>query len=313
IDEVMDLFRERTRSQGIFLRARIGKDVPDRIVSDPTRLRQILINIVGNAVKFTQTGGVTIEVEALVFEEAGLCFAVRVTDTGRGMTREQANKLFQPFTQADSSTTREFGGTGLGLVLSRRLANALNGEIEIEACEPTRGCTFLVTFKAELAEVVTHPAFSIPAAGITNLAGDSLSKSTSKAILRLQDVRILVADDSVDNVYLVQRLLSKHGAIVMTANNGADAFRSGIKNQPDLILMDIQMPEMDGYEATRALREAGYNRPIIALTAHAMAEERARTVAAGCSGHLTKPLNNAELLDMIEQFAGKTPTILTNH
>jgi len=287
IDDVMDVFRERTRAKGIYLRAHLNKETPGRIVCDPTRLRQILINIVGNAVKFTNEGGVTIEVIGLKQDSNKVNFRVFVRDTGVGMDVEQMQRIFQPFMQADNTTSRKFGGTGLGLALSRRLANALNGDVSIEKCDPKEGSTFLISFEATLPSPVRESKATEPV------------KIQSSAIL--DGVRVLVADDSQDNLFLVELILTSHGAVVEVADNGAEAFRMGMRGSYDIILMDIQMPGMDGYEATRALREAGFKKPIIALTAHAMAEERARSFAAGCDGHLTKPLDKTELVATIER------------
>ena len=285
VDDVMDLFRERTRAKGIYLRAHLGKETPDRIISDPTRLRQILINIVGNAIKFTNEGGVTVDVVGTSGSDANLKFKVIVRDTGIGMVAEQSHRIFQPFMQADNTTTRKFGGTGLGLALSKRLANALKGDVVIESSQPELGSTFLVTFEA-----------AVPSIGHSARPKESHRIYKDAVLLGL---KILVADDSNDNLLLVSRILGKQGAGVVTARNGLEAFRLSLAGKYDLVLMDIQMPEMDGYEATRSLRDAGFKKPIIALTAHAMAEERARSYAAGCNGHLTKPLDENELVQMI--------------
>ncbi len=293
IDDVLDVFRERTRSKNIFLRAHLNKEIPDRVFSDPTRIRQILINVVGNAVKFTASGGVTIEVSANGNASEKTQFKILVKDTGVGLTGEQKERLFQPFMQADNSTTRKYGGTGLGLALSKRLANALGGDIYVEVDEAARvGCTFGITFVAALPKLVATQVKIKDEAPKNNEANTQL----------LSGIRILLADDSPDNQVLVGLVLRRQGATVDIAVNGVEAFKMGMNGNFDLVLMDIQMPEMDGYEATRALREAGFKKPIVALTAHAMAEERARTLAAGCDGHLTKPLNQAELIDTIERL-----------
>ncbi len=297
IDDVMDVFRERTHSKNIFLRAHLNKNTPARVFSDPTRIRQILINLVGNAVKFTTNGGVTIEVSASENSDEKTQFTILVKDTGVGLTSEQKERLFQPFMQADNSTTRKFGGTGLGLALSKRLAGALGGDIFIEANENAQnGCTFGFTFAA-----------SVPKQSVTDVKiKDNTQKNIEQNDQLLSGVSVLLAEDSTDNQLLVRLVLTKQGATVETANNGVEAFKMGMNGNFDIALMDIQMPEMDGYEATRALREAGFKKPIVALTAHAMPEERARTLAAGCSAHLTKPLNQAELIETIERLTSYT-------
>jgi PAS domain S-box-containing protein len=296
IDDVMDLFRERTRAKGIYLRAVLSNAASERIVSDPTRLRQILINIVGNAVKFTHQGGVTIEVRESKDDLGRVNFDLFVRDTGVGMSPEQQSGIFEPFTQADNTTTRKFGGTGLGLALSKRLAKALGGDVVIQECTLKKGCIFVISFQASLPTINSQP-----------IANESV-KSDEHAFLF--GIRILLADDSKDNLFLVSHILTKQGAAVDTADDGNEAFRMGMAKNYDIVLMDIQMPEMDGYEATRALRDAGFKKPIIALTAHAMAEERARSLAAGCNGHLTKPLNQKEMLETIKlNLKNKSPDL----
>ena len=291
VQEVLDLFRERARAKGIYLVLSMKEGVPARILSDPTRLRQIFINLIGNAVKFTREGGVTVFVGAVPNADGKLDFEVCIRDTGVGIAPEQKAKLFQPFSQADNSTTRKFGGTGLGLALSIRLARALGGDISIRDCDPAegQGSTFVFEFEA---------AASRQSRGLGGVAkrGEVLRRD-----LALSGVKVLVADDSSDNRFLVERILSSHGAEVETASTGLEAFKLGIKGDHDIVLMDIQMPLLDGYDATRTMREAGYTKPIIALTAHAMAEERARTRAAGCDGHLTKPIQQKELIETISR------------
>ncbi len=292
IDEVVDLFRERTIAKSIFLKTSIDRGVPDKIISDPTRLRQILINIVGNAVKFTSQGGCIIDVTAERTEENKFLFSIAVKDTGLGMDGDQISKLFSPFVQADNTTTRNYGGTGLGLALSKRLAKALNGDIAIKQSTFGEGTTVAITFAASAPEV-----------------SQKWELHHSEVILKnnsLSGARILVADDSSDNLIYIQTILAKKGAIVETVTNGRDAFKFCMRGKYDIVLMDIQMPIMDGYEATRALREAGFQRPIIALTAHAMAEERARSLAAGCNEHITKPINGIELAGAILRTISET-------
>ncbi len=293
IDDVMDVFRERTLAKKIHLRTSFEEGVASRIVSDPTRLRQILLNIVGNAVKFTDNGGVNLLIKSKKVAEGRIQIEVHVKDTGVGMNQEQQDRLFQPFMQADNSTTRKFGGTGLGLALSKRLANALGGDIQITDCQFGKGCTFVVTFLAGLPDEKNSRAFS---------SGGAARVAPSQEFPSLEGVKILVADDSPDNLVLVELMLSRQGATIVTADNGREAFKIGMSDSFDIVLMDIQMPGMDGYEATKALREAGFKKPVIALTAHAMAEERARSKAAGCNAHLTKPLNQLELITTIAKF-----------
>ncbi len=293
VDDAMDIFRESARAKGIFLRAHVAKDTPSKIRSDPTRIRQILINVVGNAIKFTELGGVTIDVRIGDSDGSKTQFIIAAKDSGIGISEDQAKRLFQPFTQADNSTNRKYGGTGLGLVISKRLAIALGGDVSIEDYSTPNGCTFIFTFSAIVSQNEENQ--KVAEKKITG----SDTKSAEKKNQALQDLRILIADDSSDNRVLVQLILSKQGAMVEIAKNGLEAFSMGMNGTFDIILMDIQMPEMDGYEATRALREAGFKKPIIALSAHAMSEDRTKTIASGCNEHITKPINQVELCEAI--------------
>lgn len=295
LDEALDLFRERTKSKGLYLRLYMDESVPNRISSDPTRLRQIFINIIGNAVKFTERGGITIRVRAVADIDQKLTFTVVVQDTGIGILEEQRDRLFQPFSQADNSTTRKYGGTGLGLVLSGRLAKALGGTITVATPDDSTGSAFHIQFVA----MAANPGSPAVAPSVA-----SLSKDAGRA---LENVHILVAEDSPDNQFLIRHILTGLGARVETVSNGRDAYNSALANDFDLILMDIQMPIMDGNQATQALRGVGYKRPIIALTAHAMAEERTRSHEAGSDGHVTKPINQGELVKAIRDCIGTNP------
>jgi PAS domain S-box-containing protein len=287
IQEVLLLFRDRAQQKKLQLGADIRPGVPERIASDPLRLRQILVNLVGNAVKFTAKGFVVIVVHAARHENAWkIC--IEVQDSGIGLTPEQSERLFQPFTQADHSTTRKYGGTGLGLALSQRLAEALGGRIRIAASEAGKGSTFCVDFLA----------------GEARTAAESNRKAVAQTVdpLQLQGVRVLVVDDSPDNLFLVKNFLAKSGAIVATAASGQQALELAAAHSYDLILLDIQMPELDGYQTLKLLREQGVQKPIVALTAHAMADERQHTQQAGFHAHLTKPLDALELVATVARL-----------
>lgn len=284
LSEVQTLLEDRARAKGISVKLNWDSQIPSRIWSDPVRLRQILINILGNAIKFTSKGGVDISVQATPKDQKHQ-FKIAVADTGIGLLPDQLDNLFQPFTQADSSTTRKFGGTGLGLVLSRRLAQALGGDISVKANAPN-GSVFTISFTAR----AEGKAAKTSAASPNGVRGP------------LSGLKVLVVDDSPDNRTLIQVVLSRRGAQVLSAENGRKALDAAKSEEVDVILMDIQMPGMDGYEATRLLRTSGFKKPIVALTAHAMAEERERTRAAGCDAHLTKPLDFDELVGTLEKF-----------
>ena len=294
INDVALMFQDRARTIGIQLSTEIEPSVAQRIISDSVRLRQILINIVGNAVKFTEVGSVKIVVSSKKVADQLDEFLIVVRDTGRGLTEEQKAKLFRPFVQADSTTTREFGGTGLGLVLSRKLASALGGDIQIGDCAPREGCSFLITFRAVVA---ANQKLQDSRSGIATVTGE----------LPLQNLRILLVEDSVDNQFLIKRLLVRHGANVTIADNGQIGFSKAISSEFDVVLMDIQMPVMDGYTAMKKLALAEYKKPVIALTAHAMEDERRKTSAAGFSAHVTKPVEVKSLIATINSVLLNTP------
>ncbi len=286
IHDALDLFETKAKSKGVDLRLDIGAGVPDRICSDPTRMRQILINLIGNAVKFTSKGEVTLRVRTTHVHHDLHRLNVDVIDTGPGISPAEGSKLFTPFTQADNSTTRKHGGTGLGLALSKKLAQAMGGDLSFRS-KVNRGTVFSLTMDARVpARQESRPDHQAcaPAGGAY-----------------LRGMNILLADDSVDNQILINTILSKHGASVATVENGAEAVRRALNEHFDLILMDIQMPVMDGNEATKRLRKSGYDKPIYALTAHAMVEEREKSRDAGCDGHLTKPLDMKRLLRTVSE------------
>lgn len=285
----MQSFRHQASDKGILLSMRLETPIPVTIESDPMRLRQILFNIVGNAIKFTPSGKVEIAVRL-----QGEQLKITVSDEGVGITPGQAAKLFQPFIQADNSTTRKFGGTGLGLSLARKLARKLDGDVVLGESAPGRGSTFEITFG-------TGPLQGIKL--INQLGGEKPRlQAVAKAGPRLEGVRVLIVEDAPENQMLLQHFLTIAGAVVKVADNGQEGVAKALAEEFDIILMDIQMPVLDGYQATRQLRGRAYRKPILALTAHALKEERDRCLAAGCDDHLTKPLNREELLARIAHF-----------
>ncbi|MES2745455.1 MAG: ATP-binding protein [Bdellovibrionota bacterium] len=294
LSEIVSLFSETVKAKDLYLTLTIDSNVPGTVLSDPARLRQILINIIGNAVKFTSVGGIKVKVESSPIGDRTAKIIISVSDTGPGLMRSQQKKLFQPFTQADNTTTRKFGGTGLGLALSRRLAQAMGGNIGISACKIRRGCTFQISIEVGLPEGLA--------------VAMSLSTPTIAASLQpkvLSHARVLLVEDAVDNQVLIKRILTKNGAEVDLASNGLEGMQKALdgKGKYTIVLMDIQMPIMDGYEAIRKLRASGYRGPVFALTAHAMAEERKKTQAAGYDGHLTKPLDTDVLIQTVRKFS----------
>jgi PAS domain S-box-containing protein len=303
IEEVVSLMRVRAVEKGLSLEVSYAFPLPATIISDPARLRQILTNLVGNAVKFTTRGHVEVAVQCstdLQSHRARLVLAVK--DTGLGMTPEQVDGLFQPFAQADSSTTRRFGGTGLGLSICKRLAEALDGDITVES-RPEEGSVFTFAMNVAVPEAVRM--LCSPSETEAEVL-ESARGATSHARLR---GRVLLAEDGHDNQQLLSAILHLAGAQVDTVANGKLAVEGALSSQSagapyGVILMDMQMPELDGYQATRKLREAGYRHPIIALTAHAMADDRAKCLAAGCDDYATKPVDRASLLGAMARLMG---------
>jgi CheY-like chemotaxis protein len=268
----------------------IAGSVPERMRGDPTRLRQILVNLVGNAIKFTEKGSVHISLgcnpdRARVRNEIGLHFEVR--DTGIGIPAEQQSKIFEPFRQADGSTSRKYGGTGLGLAICSQLTAMMGGRIWVES-QP--GCGSAFHFTAILA--VSEQNAEAPAPAPANLPASTPARK----------LHILLAEDNAVNQKLAVRLLERSGHSVVCANDGRQALEAFGREPFDLVLMDVQMPQMDGLEATAAIRhlEAGSRHtPILALTANAMKGDRERCLAAGMDGYMAKPLRREILFETI--------------
>ncbi len=299
VEEVAMLLMPRAHEKKIELRIQYDTPIPETIESDPTRLRQILLNLVGNAVKFTETGTVTVHVSA---EENRPNMRFRIVDTGVGMTPEQRDAIakFDAFKQADGSTTRRFGGTGLGLRISNSLAQLLGGSIEVES-ELGRGSVFTAYIATgNLDGVARLTTDQIDQLRKTFVQDQFTSDTPAKSVPQLAGLRVLVAEDGPDNQRLIQFHLKKAGASVTIAENGRVAVDAVINAKPheqfDLVFMDMQMPELDGYDATRLLRNKGYRLPIVALTAHAMAGDRQKCLDAGCNDYLTKPINKVALV-----------------
>lgn len=273
--------------------------VPESIYTDPSRLRQVLVNIVGNAVKFTRGGKVSLIVH--LGPERGPkengTLRITVSDTGPGVPEDQRAKLFQPFSQVDNSMTRKYGGTGLGLVLAKKLAQALGGDIELTESEVGKGSTFTIT-------VDTGPLSGVPLVKKIEFTNGEVMAPKNRLDKDLEGVAILLAEDSEEIRFLVETLLTSHGATITTVSNGKEAVQAASLRDYDVVLMDLQMPELDGYEATKQLREREYSKPIIALSASAMREEYSRALDAGCNAHLTKPFKHRDLVETILHYSG---------
>jgi signal transduction histidine kinase/ActR/RegA family two-component response regulator len=301
VEEVRSLIARQASTRGLFFSVEFDGPLPESIRSDPTRVRQILINLLGNAVKFTKDGGIRLIV-SLTGEEGpeGRLLRFAVHDTGVGIEDEQRDRLFAPFTQADASMTRQYGGTGLGLAISKRLANLLGGDVSVRSTFG-QGSTFTLT-------VSTGPLEGVRLLeGLSDAVADI---ATGAKDLRVEEslsgLRILVAEDNAVNQRVILALLRKLGAEITIVENGQLAIeraRVGSANGLPfhVILMDMQMPFVDGLTATRALRAEGVDIPIIAVTANALASDRDACLAAGCDDYVSKPIHRATLLQVIHK------------
>ena len=306
LTKAVDLMRASAEEKGLDLSLEAQGPLPATILTDATRLKQILLNLIGNGIKFTSQGEVRLIARMIKSQGNGApLLHLEVRDTGLGMTEEQAVRVFEPFAQADSSTTRRFGGTGLGLTISRRLAHFLGGDL-LCTSRPGEGSSFvLTTDPGPLDGVEFVDSLEPPAVRST---GHGASDGQESAEERLFPARLLLAEDVAVNRRLIGTFLQRLGAQVDEAENGRVAAEKGRlameAGEPyDLILMDMQMPEMDGYEATRLLRSLGYEAPIVALTAHSMAGERDKCQNAGCDDYATKPIDKAKLAALLERYA----------
>jgi PAS domain S-box-containing protein len=294
VDEVLQLVRPRTMQKGLDLVAEIAEGTPDGLIADALRIRQILNNLLGNAVKFTDKGRVGLHVDSspLGADQYMLHFAV--TDTGIGIRPEHRDVIFEAFRQADSSTTRQYGGTGLGLTISARLVTMMGGQITVESTFG-QGSKFKFTVPCRLS---AREAPAAPEPAVTEVVAGGPAKR----------LRILLAEDNAVNQRLAKRLLEKRGHEVSIVGDGQQAVEAAMTAPPfDVILMDVQMPNMDGLEATRAIRKLEDPRlssvPIVAMTAFAMKADRERCLAAGMNGHLAKPIDPSELHATVEGYA----------
>jgi len=318
VQDVMRLMDDRARQKGIALKLAFEGEVPDVITTDPTRVRQVLINLLGNAVKFTEQGSVTLTVRRDPGERRTVEF--QVADSGIGMTPEQLARLYHPFVQADSSTTRRFGGTGLGLAISRRCVDMLGGAISVRSA-PGTGTTF--TVRLDAGDLTGAQPASLRQAHTTEPGTDAAGSGGAGALRLpaavrqpLTGVRVLLAEDGIDNQRLIRFHLERAGARIDIVDNGAKALEriaEGSRlDRYDVILMDMQMPVMDGYEAVRRLVAAGERTPVIALTAHGMVGDREKCLDAGCTEYLCKPVDARGLVSAIRHAIAPGATEVTS-
>ncbi len=322
VQDAVASLRPQARERGLELFIELRSPIPAVIESDPTRVRQILINLVGNAIKFTEHGGVQVTVDlvrqpmapradpdASDAPPAATRLRVEVADTGIGIDEAQRGRLFKPFMQGDASTTRRFGGTGLGLTISRRLARMLGGDVTCRS-ESGRGSVFTMEIGVgEMGErsalIAALPSRDAPAPPEPARSGGVAGAAADPAA---EGVSVLVAEDGEDNQRLIAHHLARAGMKVSVANNGREAVDLAVAARrqgraPQVILMDMQMPVMDGYEAAAQLRALGWRGAIVAITAHAMRGDRERCVAAGCDDYLTKPIDRDTLVQTVRRLA----------
>ena len=299
--EVCTLIRPRLAHRPIDIRCRIDPHLPPQLSGDPGRFRQVLVNLMDNAVKFTRAGEVELALFADGVSAAGLDLHVTVRDTGIGIAADKLEAIFAAFRQADGSTTREYGGTGLGLSICRRIAELMGGRVWAESL-PGQGSTFHFTARlAPAEEAATAPA-PVPAAA----AGTTTSTGTAS-----RPAHVLLAEDNPVNRRLAETLLTRAGCTVTTATTGRQAVDLYVGSPAgfDLILMDVQMPEMDGLAATAELRALGCTTvPIVAMTAGALQGDRERCLAAGMNDYLAKPVRRENLLAVLDTWLGRAAT-----
>ncbi len=310
VEDVRALMRGPSQAKRIALSVVYETPLPSRICTDPMRLRQILVNLTSNAIKFTEVGHVQLAVRVVSGAQSRLEFDV--IDTGVGMTTKQQSGLFQPFVQADSTTTRMFGGSGLGLTISRHLAEKLGGDVEIIESNPGQGSRFRATIAIEtIDDRQTDDSQAAPSTRVEHphaaLSGAPIRPFTGH--------RVLLAEDGADNQRLISFLLKKWGADVTVVDNGQLAVEAALAacatHHPyHVILMDMQMPVLDGYGATARLRSNGYRGSIIALTAHAMSGDREKCLAAGCDRYATKPIQRGTLYQLIASLTTSPPELV---
>ncbi|MGR3179280.1 MAG: ATP-binding protein, partial [Candidatus Anammoxibacter sp.] len=304
LNQTVAIMEANAKTKGIELVVETKKDVPAFLKGDPTRLQQVIINLIGNALKFTEKGSVSLSVKNVNNEEPGtLLFAVK--DTGVGIPKDKQETIFESFSQADSSVTRKHGGTGLGLAISKKIVEIMGGEICIES-EPGKGSVFYFTCKFDVRDKIDH-----------STGKDKVSKKLPKdgkeaapdMVKNLPELKILMVEDNSDNRLLALAFLKKTPFKIDIAENGKIAVDKFKANAYDILLMDMQMPVMDGYTATSEIREWEKaqnlkHTPIVALTAHALKSEEQKSLDAGCDGHITKPINKKVLIKTICEHTG---------
>jgi signal transduction histidine kinase/ActR/RegA family two-component response regulator len=297
-DDIYSALKPRAAAKGITLRFEMATSIPEYINSDPVRLRQIVFNLVSNAINFTKFGRVDCIVETVpsdIGKTPGSRLQIRIKDTGVGISVESQKSLFDLFYRGDQSVINHCGGTGLGLALSRKLSRLLGGDVMLVASEVGKGSEFMAWIDMNLVANSNKNSQQIQ-------ERQPRTQVVDMDKMPLKGVRILVAEDSPDSQALIRRILLKLGAVVEMAFDGQDAIERVHSGKFDIILMDLQMPRLDGFEATKKLRDDNCHLPVIAITGHAMKEEKDRCLSAGCTDHLAKPISSVDLVDMISRY-----------
>lgn len=291
VRKVIALLRTKAQSKGLYLELEIDDRLPDEVMGDSLRIQQVLINLINNAVKFTEQGGVHMNISAEETTDSGVSIAFSISDTGIGMDREQLSSLFEAFRQADSSTTRKYGGTGLGLAISSSLVEMMGGSLRAQSV-PGKGSTFSFLIDVEVASTASF---------------DAVDDHFSGGQANRKGLRILLAEDNEINQTVIRLMLENHGHAVLVAKNGEEAVDMWQSTEADLVLMDIQMPIKNGYQATADIiahpQYAFRQTPIVALTANAFKEDRENARKAGMVDFLSKPVNQSELKRVLDRFS----------
>ena len=295
VDEAFATISLKAHEKGVAFYQRRDSQLPELVLTDENRFRQILLNVLGNAVKFTERGRIKAVLRTFKIDQ-GEMLEIRVSDTGIGIEPDHHARLFEPFTQADATVSRRFGGTGLGLSLSRRLARLLGGDLELAKSSVGEGSEFVLTL--DISQKPTPEQAKIAKPEMSN----AVTFDSSKV---LHGKKVLVVDDSPDNQRIVSLFIRGAGGETEIASNGKEALEKALAGDYDVVLMDIQMPIMDGFQAMKELSDASFSKPVVALTAHAMREERERCLRAGFTDHLPKPIDRSALLATIAKLASR--------
>ncbi len=309
LHEIASVMEARIRDKNLTFKILFETLIPEKLFSDPLRIRQILINLLGNAVKFTDKGVITLRVAAKEFtDQLAGTIVLTVSDTGCGIEPELRHEVFKRFSQANHSFNRQSSGSGLGLYLSKNLAQQLGGDLQLIESIPNEGSVFRCTFAAQVNETSRFVSEFIPSSSFHDTASDIKSFEG-----KLAGVKVLLVEDGLDNQRIFSYFLRLAGATVRIESNGAHALECIWENKDfDVILMDIQLPIMDGYTLTEELRRQGYTQPIIAVTAHALAEEKTRCLDSGFSDYLSKPVDIEKLIRTVMRYTGRelSPNVL---